>query len=86
MSTLTIITDPVEPAILCGYRNQTPDLQIARVRKNDHIYSERVIFPYDWLLVEAPADAYLEVDEHGSSSCLRTTIACSALQVSCQSL
>lgn len=83
MSTFTIAIDPVESAILCGYRNQTPDIQIARIRKHDRIYSERVIFPYDWLLVEAPADACLEIDEHSPSSLLRTTIACSALQVPC---
>jgi hypothetical protein len=83
MSTLTIITDQVEPVILCGYRNQTPGIQIARIRQHDRIYSERVIFPYDWLLVEASADAYLEIDENSPSSGLRTTIACSALQVPC---
>jgi len=39
--------------ILCSYKNQTPNIKIARISNIPNWYFERVVFPGEWLLFEA---------------------------------
>ena len=55
-------------AILCGYQNQTPTVQIVRITNIPDWYFERVVFPGEQLVFEALPEAVLEVyssDEMG---------------------
>jgi len=38
-------------AILCGYRNETPAIQVIRITNIADWYFERVVFPGAWLLL-----------------------------------
>ncbi|RAM49839.1 DUF1830 domain-containing protein [Mastigocladus laminosus UU774] len=47
--------------ILCSYTNATSQIQIARIANIPSWYFERVIFPRQHLLFEAPVDGQLEI-------------------------
>jgi len=47
--------------ILCCYFNATNDVQVATSKKLPNWSFERVVFPGQRLLFEAPSDAYLEI-------------------------
>lgn len=47
--------------ILCCYFNATSNVQIATIRKLPDWTFERIVFPGQRLLFEAPSDAYLEI-------------------------
>lgn len=67
--------------ILCCYFNNTGKVQVARISNIENWYFERVVFPGDRLLFEAPSAAELEIHcaLNGSISCDR--MACESLQV-----
>jgi len=67
---------------LCGYVNVTDEILIARITNIPGWYFERVVFPREYLLFEAPPEATLEV-YHGEISgvTLLDKIACDRLQV-----
>lgn len=67
---------------LCGYVNVTKEIQIARITNITDWYFERVVFPKEYLLFEAPPNATLEI-YHGEISgvTLVEKIACDRLQV-----
>lgn len=70
----------VRSCVLCCYVNSTNVLQITRIANIPNWYFERVVFPGQRLMFEAPPDAELEV--HTSSivsSTLSDRIACSRL-------
>ena len=68
---------------LCGYVNVTNEIQIARITNIPGWYFERVVFPKEYLLFEAPPDATLEIYRGEMSSVtLLDKIACDRLQVS----
>jgi hypothetical protein len=47
--------------ICCCYVNSTSQVQIARIANVDNWYFERVVFPGQRLIFEAPARGYLEI-------------------------
>ncbi|MGL5083765.1 MAG: DUF1830 domain-containing protein [Microcoleaceae cyanobacterium] len=47
--------------VMCYYLNQTQKVQVARISNITNWYLERVIFPGEYLLFEAPSDADLEI-------------------------
>lgn len=81
MQILNSAVQGMNQAILCGYHNGTTTIQVVRIKKRDHLYSERVVFPYAWFLFEAPSDAQLEIDSHNLPPLALKTIACSTLQI-----
>lgn len=67
---------------LCNYVNVTNEILIARITNIPGWYFERVVFPREYLLFEAPPEATLEI-YHGEISgvTLLDKIACDRLQV-----
>lgn len=53
--------------ILCSYANMTDQIQIARITNIPGWYFERVVFPQEYLLFEAPPEAQLEIYCGGNS-------------------
>ena len=67
-------------AILCCYVNATSKIQVARVTNIPDWYFERVVFPGQRLMFEAPAPANLEIHTGMmASSILSDTIPCTRL-------
>lgn len=68
--------------ILCSYVNATSILQIVRVTNISNWYFERVMFPGQCLLFEAPRLAQLEIHTAEiPSAILADKISCTRLQV-----
>ena len=68
--------------ILCCYVNKTSHVEIVRITNIPHWYFERVIFPGQRLIFEAPATAKLEIHTGTAiSSILSETVDCSKLQL-----
>jgi hypothetical protein len=68
--------------ILCGYINQSPQMQIVRITDIPDWYFERVVFPTQRLLFSAPAAAHLEIHTGVmASSMLSDRIPCLRLQL-----
>jgi hypothetical protein len=77
----SLVVDCVDP-ILCCYVNVTSQIQVARIANISNWYFERVVFPGQRLLFEAPAIAQLEIHSSGTASAiLADRIACNRLQV-----
>lgn len=59
------ILDPLPPEqsgnILCCYVNATSKIQVARISDIPNWYFERVVFPGQRLVFEAPTEAHLEI-------------------------
>ncbi len=82
-TTLTVSqdADPVE-ALLCCYQNRTSQIQIIRITNIPNWYFERVAFPSQQILFEAPETAHLEVHTGTSvNSILSDHISCDRLRV-----
>jgi hypothetical protein len=47
--------------LCCCYVNTTSQIQVARITNIDNWYFERVVFPGQRLIFEAPLSAYLEI-------------------------
>lgn len=70
------------PKILCCYKNNTEQIQIARITNIPDWYFERVIFPGQRLLFEAKPSAELEIhSSHMASSILSDRIRCDRLRL-----
>ena len=68
--------------ILCCYFNPTKKIQILRLESIPNSKFERVVFPLERLLFEAPSDAELEVYRSTrTGTSLSTRIACDRLRV-----
>lgn len=68
--------------IFCSYVNATSQIEIARIANVPNWYFERVIFPGQRLLFEAPPDAQLEI--HTSTkvcAILSDKILCNRLRI-----
>jgi hypothetical protein len=74
---------PEDSAIaLCCYINQTPDVQVIRIANLANWYLERVVFPAQRLLFEAPEHAQLEVYAGATATTILVDkIACQRLQI-----
>ena len=69
-------------APICCYTNPTRQIQIARIANIPHWYFERVVFPGQRLLFEAPTQAQLEIHTGTiASAILADTIPCGRLQL-----
>ncbi len=79
------VLDPLSPddaQIFCCYLNSTSQIQIARISNIDNWYFERVVFPGQRLMFEAPTHAYLEIHTGVmASSILSDKISCEELIV-----
>jgi len=77
--------DPVPAAtatLACCYVNATGKIQVARITNVEGWYFERVVFPGQHLMFEAPATAVLEIHTGMmASSILSDTIPCDQLQI-----
>jgi hypothetical protein len=68
---------------LCCYVNFSSQIQIARISSVPNWYFERVVFPGQRLLFEAPVVAQLEIHTgEMTSAILSDRISCDTLQVS----
>lgn len=68
---------------LCCYVNVASKVQIARITNIENWYFERVVFPGQRLMFNAPAEAQLEIHTGMmASSIMSDSIACSKLIVS----
>ena len=80
------ILDPLPPEqsgnIFCCYVNATSKIQVARISNIPNWYFERVVFPGQRLVFEAPREAQLEIHTGMmASAILSDTIPCDRLQV-----
>ncbi len=51
--------------VSCGYRNSSDRMVIARCVGPEQFYLERVVFPFELLSFECPAQSELEIWTHG---------------------
>ena len=78
--------DPLPQAdaaeICCCYVNSTSQMQIARITNINNWYFERVVFPGQRLIFEAPSHGYLEIHTGMmASSILSDKIPCQQLVI-----
>jgi len=81
------ILDPLPPEqsgkILCCYVNATSKMQVARISNVPNWYFERVVFPGQRLVFEAPKEAQMEIHTGMmASAILSDTIGCDRLALS----
>lgn len=70
------------PLSLCHYKNASNKLQILRIANVPNWYFERVVFPGQLLLFQAPVQGVLEVHTSAKvTTILADTINCDRLQV-----
>ncbi len=80
------ILDPLPPEqsgkILCCYINATSKIQVARISNIPNWYFERVVFPGQRLVFEAPGKAQIEIHTGMmASAILSDTIPCDRLML-----
>ena len=80
------ILDPLPPEqsgkSLCCYVNATNKIQVARISNISNWYFERVVFPGQRLVFEAPLEAQLEIHTGMmASAILSDTIPCNRLAI-----
>ncbi|BAY26242.1 hypothetical protein NIES2100_60560 [Calothrix sp. NIES-2100] len=80
------ILDPLPPEqsgnILCCYVNATSKIQVARISNIPNWYFERVVFPGQRLVFEAPKEAQMEIHTGMmASAILSDTIPCVRLAI-----
>jgi Domain of unknown function (DUF1830) len=76
-----IPTDRTDP-IFCCYANNSSRVQIARITNVDNWYFERVAFPGQRLVFEAPMNAYLEIHTgYMASAVIADRIPCVRLEI-----
>ena len=80
------ILDPLPPEqsgkSLCCYVNATSKIQVARISNIPNWYFERVVFPGQRLVFEAPQEAQLEIHTGMmASAILSDTIPCDRLAI-----
>ncbi len=78
------ILDPLPPEqsgkFLCCYVNATSKIQVARITNIANWYFERVVFPGQRLVFEAPLEAHMEIHTGMmASAILSDTIPCDRL-------
>ena len=79
---LSSLTRSDPKLILCCYVNATAHIEVARITNIPQWYFERVVFPGQRLIFEAPATAKLEIHTGMSiSSILSETIDCQKLEL-----
>lgn len=82
MASLSTEADTLLTLDLHCYVNSTPHIQVVRIVEIKHWYFERVVFPGQRLLFEAPRNAHIEIRTASMASAVLTdTIACESLKV-----
>ncbi|HLP88044.1 MAG TPA: DUF1830 domain-containing protein [Nostocaceae cyanobacterium] len=81
------ILDPLPPEhsgkFLCCYVNATSKIQVARISNIPNWYFERVVFPGQRLVFEAPKEAQMEIHTGMmASAIISDTIPCDRLAIS----
>jgi hypothetical protein len=80
--TLDFLPKDPNSNLLCCYVNATSQIQIARITNIPNWYFERVVFPGQRLVFEAPKNAVLEIHSGMmASSILSDTIPCTKLKL-----
>jgi Domain of unknown function (DUF1830) len=80
--TLDFLPKDPHSNLLCCYVNATSQIQIARITNIPNWYFERVVFPGQRLVFEAPKNAVLEIHSGMmASSILSDTIPCTKLRL-----
>ena len=80
---LSTFKKSTQKPIICCYINTSTHVEIARITNISHWYFERVVFPGQRLIFEAPIIAKLEIHTGTAiSSILSETIDCEELQLS----
>lgn len=81
--TLDSLSTPQSDRILCSYVNLTSRIQVARISNIPSWYFERVVFPQEHLMFEAPQEGVLEIYQHEATSgiVLWDRLECDRLQV-----
>ena len=78
----SLTDDSAAGVTLCCYVNATSKVQIARITNIKNWYFERVVFPGQRLIFQAPTEAQLEIHSGMmASSIMSDSIACSKLAV-----
>ncbi|MGD2180156.1 DUF1830 domain-containing protein [Lusitaniella coriacea] len=67
---------------LCCYVNRTGKVAIARITNIPNWYCERVVFPQEQFLFEAPPNAELEIHGYTNIGLSQEVIPCAELRVS----
>ncbi|MCC0176066.1 DUF1830 domain-containing protein [Waterburya agarophytonicola K14] len=79
---LSTLKNPTQKLAICCYVNTSTHVEIARITNIPHWSFERVIFPGQRLIFEAPVIAKLEIHTGTAiSSILSETIDCQKLQL-----
>ncbi|MEM8673645.1 MAG: DUF1830 domain-containing protein [Cyanobacteria bacterium P01_G01_bin.67] len=79
---LSSLAPATSNSILCCYVNTTAHVEVIRITNILHWYFERVVFPGQRVLFEAPTMARLEIHTGMSiSSIISETIDCQQLQL-----
>jgi hypothetical protein len=80
--TLDALPQDLPDSFLCCYVNSSPRIQIARITNVPNWYFERVVFPGQRLMFEAPFEAQLEIHSNAiASAIIADRIPCQNLQV-----
>lgn len=69
----------IEDGILCYYVNSTAEVQVLRIANVASFYYEKVVFPMERLLFDAPRLGLVEVFTQATTPC--ETVPCVQLQV-----
>jgi hypothetical protein len=79
---ISSFTRSTPKSVLCCYVNATAHIEVARITNISHWYFERVLFPGQRLIFDAPIAAKLEIHTGTAiSSILTETIDCEKLQL-----
>lgn len=79
---ISSLKNPTQKHIICCYVNTSTHIEIARITNIPNWYFERVIFPGQRLVFEAPAIAKLEIHTGTAiSSILSETFSCQELEL-----
>ncbi|MGV2831932.1 DUF1830 domain-containing protein [Myxosarcina sp. GI1(2024)] len=75
----TNFSNPQNQIMLCGYVNTTSQIQVAKIQENPQF--EKIIFPYEKLLFDAPEGSELKIFiETAGKTSLFASIPCQKLQ------
>ncbi|WP_299406381.1 DUF1830 domain-containing protein [Acaryochloris sp. IP29b_bin.148] len=71
-----------QESITCCYRNRSPRVQVVRITNIPNWYFERVVFPQQHLMFDAPPKAHLEVHNSEIATAIQVDcIPCRQLRV-----
>lgn len=70
--------------MLCYYNNNTQTIQLLQVKNVENWYFEKIVFPHEYIMFEAPETAQLEIHYQSPMDRISPDILpCSHIQVKC---